>query len=261
MERAQIATVVVCVVCGVACSQRVTKQAPRVLMRESRNLLPAEVAQVLEGSRQAIAGKTLRLAESLGKPGPEMVIGTDGRPHIVRETFGFEGSSWNGRGTPPTPLERTHVDVIHITEYTGRAARRCDGRRSTGELVLDYEHHTPPGQWSVKAGTRDHPEIGLWAVFDMLAGVIPPESGVLRTIDGHPARAFVGRWEAPRDAIVVPRSAVLSLWIDVESLLPVRVSTASPDAGGAATPDLVFLYDESLNIHTPEGVAAPDCVE
>jgi hypothetical protein len=266
MERAQIATVVVYVVCCVACSQRVKKQPPGVLIRESRHLVAAEVVQVLEGSRQAIAGKALRLAESPGQTAPEMIMGTNGRPRVLSETSGFEGSSWNGRGSPTTPLERTNVHVIHITEYTGRVARRCDGRVGAGELVVDYEHRTPPDQWYINARTRSQYDFAAPA-FDILAGVTPVESGEIRTIDGHTARAFVGPWHAPRDAIYVPsipRSAAQSLWIDVESLLPVRWSIAiptGPGIGGATTPNsLAFLYDDSLDIHTPEGVTAPDCV-
>ena len=270
MKPARIATLVVFIVPCVVCT-KTPNQPAAVLIRESRRLSRAEVVRVLEGSRRAIAGKALRLADGSGQPSPAVIMAANGRPRLLHVAFGFDGSSasaiaaWRaaGRIAPATGPETTHVDVIAITEYTGRAARHCDGGTSDGELVLDYEHHTPPDQWSVKARKRS--EVEFPAVFDMLAGAIPLESGELRTIDSHSARAFIGPWQAPRDGIYrpnIPRSAEQSLWIDVESLLPVRWSIAIPEQieGAATHNSLVFLYDGSIDIHAPEGMTTPECI-
>jgi hypothetical protein len=55
------------------------------------------------------------------------------------------------------------------------------------------------------------------------------------------------------------------LWIDVESLLPLRwgVSIASaPERGIPPIPDygLSFSYDASIDVRPPDGVAPPDCI-
>ena len=65
----------------------------------------------------------------------------------------------------------------------------------------------------------------------------------------------------PRDTVAAPLGAQ-TLWIDVESVMPVRWEAFAGDAGRAAAPShrLTFDYDDSLTIERPAGVNTPDCV-
>ena len=87
--------------------------------------------------------------------------------------------------------------------------------------------------------------------------------------DGErPARSLVAPWPLPSDAqpaSPLPPGVTQSLWIDTDSLLPLRWSISMPAMSGRgmpAIPDygLSFTYDPSLDVRPPDGVARPDCV-
>lgn len=226
--------------------------SPRAVIRDMRALQPAEIAQVLTASRQAIAGKTLRIAYVAGGPGPEVVMDSDGRPAWMRMTSGTDAPSG-------------HVDLITVLHYTHTSARACDGHALDAELVVEFEHRTPPGTWSAKARTRSAMEVAA-PIFDTLTGVTTLESGGFRDFDGgRRARAFTASWNPPgrMPSDADTKDPTQSLWIDVESLLPLRWSLAMPARSDMpALPDygLSFTYDASIDIRAPDGVAVPDCV-
>lgn len=221
--------------------------SPRAIIRDTRALQSAEIAQVLTASRQAVSGKTFRMTYVAGGPGAEFVMDADGRPAWMRMTSGVgEGSD--------------HVDVITVLHYTRTPARACDGHPLDGELVVEFERRVPPGAWSAKARTRAA-EVAA-PIFDALTGVTTLASGGFRDFyGGRRARAFTAAWNNPSNPDV--KGATQSLWVDVESLLPLRWSIAVPAGSDRpAIPDygLSFEYDTAIDIHAPDGIRAPDCV-
>ena len=133
--------------------------------------------------------------------------------------------------------------------------------------MIEYERHSLDNQWTVKARTRTSQELAT-PIFDILAGATPVESGGRRQIGERPARSLVAPWPLPSDAqpaSPLPPGVTQSLWIDTDSLLPLRWSISMPAMSGRgmpAIPDygLSFTYDPSLDVRPPDGVARPDCV-
>jgi hypothetical protein len=265
-------------VCIVAMSPTLPSQtldAPaRAALNTARPLQPAEIAIVLAAARDAVAGKTCRLSYAPDGPGPEVLIGANGWPRFVRATSGRDyvssassSSFANGSGVTTQSQQRGHVDVVTFTEYTGRSARKCDGTAVDGDLVIEYEHKSSDNRWTVTARTRAPHEFAA-PLFDMLAGVIPAESGDRRSFGDRVGRALVAPWTLPPGAMPggpLPAGITQSLWIDTVSLLPLRWSIsmpAMPERGAPAMPDygLSFTYDPSLDLRPPDDVVSPDCI-
>jgi len=224
--------------------------SPRAVVRDTRVLQPAEIVQVLAASRQAVAGSALRLSFVVNGPGMDVVMADDGWPEWMRTTSGV--------GEP-----EAHVDLVTIEHFTHTRARGCDGRAVNGDLVVEYEQRTPPGTWTVKARVRSDIEVGT-PIFNMLSGATAVESGAFRDFDGgRRARAFTAPWTTPPGGIGGPVGAPQSLWVDVDSLRPLRWSLTVPEQSGMpALPEygLIFTYDEAIDVRAPDGVVAPDCV-
>lgn len=204
----------------------------RAVIELQRALTRAEIAQVLAASREAIAGRTLTLSYLPGGPGPQLLVGADGRPRMVRT-------------------------MTEVVEFTRRPARRCDGAPSGGELVIEYRNENDKG-WTAKARASTRMEFAS-TIFDMLADAVTLDSGEKQTIDGHAARAMTAPWTPPPGALpagpLVP-NVRQQLWIDVASLLPVRWEIGAADRPAYR---MTFGY-ESLDIRPPDSVAAPDCI-
>lgn len=240
--------------------------SPRAVIKDPRPLLPAEVSAIFDAVRQAIAGKAFRVGYTPAAAGVEYVMRDDGRPEWMRTTSGADiGSGLVGSGDQQSPARAEHVDLINIVHYTRTPARSCDGSPSNGELVIEYERKTPPGTWTVRARTRGDIEIG-GPIFEMLSGSKPLESGAMRDFDGgRRARAFVRVWAPPGRSLGGATSGTESLWIDVDSLLPVRWAVVPTPPPGVAVPPnfeygMSFTYDASIDVRPPDGVIAPDCV-
>ncbi|HEX7798003.1 MAG TPA: hypothetical protein VF456_26755 [Vicinamibacterales bacterium] len=241
----------------------------RDILNTERSLQPAEIAAVLAAVRQAVSGKTFRLSYVANGPGPEVLMGANGRPHFVRAVSGSDYSSGavgaDGNGNRTQSQQSGHVDVITFTEYTGRSATTCDGTALDAELVIEYEHKSSDDRWTVKVRTRTAFEFGA-TVFDMLAGITPVESGNRRSFDGRIGRALVAPWKLPAGAQGGPPAGTSqSIWIDTVSLLPLRWTLsipAMPDRGIPAIPDygLSFSEDASLVLQPPDATLSNDCV-
>jgi hypothetical protein len=243
----------------------------RELLSANRALQPAEIAVVVAASRAAIAGKTCRMAYGPNGPGPEVLMGANGRPRFVRAVSGYDYSSGavsaDGNGNRTQSQQSGHVDVVTFTEYTGRSARKCDGTVLDDELVIEYEHKSSDDRWTVKARTRTLMEFAA-PVFDILAGITPVESGSLRSFDDRIGRALVAPWKLPPGAQpggALPAGVNQSIWIDMGTLLPLRWSIsmpAIPGQGVPAIPDygLSFIYDASLDLRPPDVILSTDCV-
>ena len=121
-----------------------SKISPRGLLRSSGPLTTAQIAVVLSASRLAIAGKTLRLVNSRGGMGPEILMSRTGVPRRVRWSFsiigGTVGGIVSGSHESRAPAGTTwREDFTLVTEYTGRLARECSAALENGELVRVLE--------------------------------------------------------------------------------------------------------------------------
>jgi hypothetical protein len=233
----------------------------RTIVAQSRTLTQAEVAQVVGAARDAIAGRTFKLSYQPGGPGPEVLMAANGRPRFVRTVSGYTSWSGSSRGSSSggtsTTSRETQANAREITEFTGRPARRCDGSATDGELVIEYRNEDQRG-WTAKARTRTPMEFAA-PVFDILTGVVAVEDGAAKTIGDRRARAFVAPWKPPAGSQpggpLVP-NLTQSLWIDVETLLPLRWDVNAPTAPGYG---VSFTY-EAIDIRAPVGVVAPECI-
>jgi hypothetical protein len=220
----------------------------REVIRQSRALIDAEVAAVLAAARVAVDGRTFRLSYQPGGPGADIQMGPDGKPRYIRMTSGEHGQA----------------DTVTFLHYTRLAARGCDGTTRPGVLVREYENKG--SAWTVKARTRSALELAD-AAFDMLAGLRRTTSGAVQKLNDRTVRPFLAPFQLPEGALGgPPPGTIMALWLDTNSLLPVRWSIAlpaSPEQGlPAGLPDfgVVFTYLDGLDLQPPSEIVAPDCV-
>jgi hypothetical protein len=250
----------------------------RQLLKVERSLTTTEIATVLDASRRALTGKTLRVSSAPRGRGPEVLMGAGGRPKIVRATYGIEGGVVSGTpGSASSTERRWHEDIVSIVDYTGRPARRCDGSAEQGEMVIEYVQRGTTNGWTATARGRAERDLGapgLAPVLEMLRGAGPLTSGERRQVGDRWARAFVSPWTAPPpdprskaplltgDPVPnvagdpVANDATQSLWIDTASLLPLRWEVSKQ---GRVTSGFDITY-QSINLRRPVGVDAPSCI-
>ena len=279
--QSRVMRAIICLVVVPALLAQTPGSSARELLNLARPLTPMEIATVLDASRQALAAKTFRLSFAPGGEGTEVLMGPDGRPKMIRRTYGLEGGTVFGvvgsaPGVVSTPAE-THWrdDFINIVDYTSRPARFCNGSIEQGEMVIEYEHRRSTNAWTATARNRNAGDVGgpgIAPVFEMLLGAAPVASGEREQIGGRWARAFDSSWAPPdtgpqeqiRTGHPIPKLAgtlapdepTQTLWIDTESLLPLRWDGSRRRV---ITHSLVFTY-ESIDIRPPAGVDAPACI-
>jgi hypothetical protein len=231
-------------------------------------------ADPLARSRQAIAGKTFHAVFSPGTAAADVRMGKDGRPRIVRwgpsaVEAGFVSS--DGTGSHWTDV------LTHVTEYTGRPARRCGaGAAPRGELVVGYEHRQSDNTWTATAfalAPDQNLPSGVDQALAMLRNARPITIGGQRRIGERPARELIAEWKSPYPAAEpalitgdpLPNvkgdpaldETIQSLWIDTESSLPQRWEVTRR---GIVQQGFDFRY-ETIDLQPPAGVRAPDCVQ
>ena len=264
--KGSIAVAVVAFLSVAAASAQNLNPPARDVIVLKRALTGAEVAAVLEASRQAVAGRIMHMAYQPDGPGPDFLMRADGRPRYIKSTSGrdFVSSSASGDGNSRT--QSGHVDVSSFTHYTGSVARGCDGTPRTGELVIEFEN-TGQG-WTAKARTRGGSEIN-GSAFELLAGRTPATSGESRDVRGRPARAFVAPFVLPEGSTGGPPAGTMqALWVDVVTLLPVQWTLRlppMPDFPERGLPEfgVAFTYPDpsSVDLRPPTGVEPPQCVQ
>ncbi len=244
---------------------------PQDLLNLQRPLTAAEIDTVLSRIWQALDGKTLRLVQKGGET--EVLVGRAGVPRLIRVAYdegeriagivgGIPGTGTVRVFTPPEPQEQRRV--VKLTEYTGVPAGRCTGAPATGEMVIDYLLNTSTQRWSVTARERTPGDTAAARPLEMLRTGASLRSGERRLLGGRSVRAMVSTtppWQgvaitgdpAPNPADFVP---VESLWIDTDTLLPVRWEVSQRQAVVGATE---FVY-EPLDLRPPAGVETPTCI-
>jgi hypothetical protein len=186
--------------------------SPRELLDARRPLTAAEISSVLAASREALAGKTLRMsAGGIGR-GPELLMRGDGQLARFRAHYSSVGGIVPSSG----PSTRWTEETTRIIDYTGRPARSCDASPAsaasaagTGELVIEYtwrrrsNESTPPLGWAVVARSRDERDAGmpgLIPVFEMLRGLKNPAGDDIRQSFGNrSARGFAAPFVSIHD--------------------------------------------------------------
>jgi hypothetical protein len=214
---------------------------PRQLARVSRPLQPAEIAVILGAARQAMADKTFTLSFPGRVEGPEVLMRQNGRLTRMRMSYGIAGGTVSSDGN----RNKWHDDFIDVIDYTGAPARRCDGTAAGGELVITYEHRASTDKFTARTATtgvdwQGSPvEVG-GPSFNILSGATLVWSDVVRqTSGGHASRALTAPFSRPphsaRNGYGLgdqPAAATQSLWIDADTLLPVRWEVAVGDRLG-----------------------------
>ena len=256
---------------------QVVNQSPRELLRVARPLTSAEIAIVLAASRDALTGKTLRLPSVFTGQGPELRMGPGGLPSAVRSVSTIEGGTVGVSADGTRTSTHFVEEVTRFIDYAGGALRRCGGAIEPGEMVIEYVRHGAERDWTATARRREANDVGglgyAWA-FAMLRGggsLVSTEQG--QVAGRRPARAFAAPWVLPGgdnvERIILrgdpapnvigepaPNESIQTLWIDVESLLPLRWEV---NRHGELTHGFDFTY-VPIALQPPAGVQAPECI-
>jgi hypothetical protein len=249
----------------------------RDLLGVARPLTNSEIDTVLSASRRALAAKTFRLASIHGNQEREVLMGRAGRPKIIRSVLegGIIGGVVFADGTTSGSVE-THRKIINMTHYTGLPARDCGGSAEQGELVVEYKHESSTNRWTATARRRDAHDFGgpgISPIFEMLQGAGPITSAERRLIRGRWARALTSPWAPPAPGFAEPPlligdpipnvagelrpdDAIQLLWVDTESLLPVRWEASNR---GSFAYGYDFRYRAS-DLRPPAGIESPPCI-
>lgn len=215
-------------------------------LMQAQPLVSEEIAELLQASREALAYKALRLTRSpAGAPGAEYLIGPDGRPMMVRSAS--DRPDW--RAFTPGPRLEFQRDAIVITNYTRRAAQRCDGELSADEMVIEYR--SSGDGWTATARLADAADVD-GTVFAVLTGGATLEDGGRRQIQNRRARGLTSVWP--------PTGTAQTLWIDEITLVPLLWQVETTQQPPAPDEGLYFVYDRSIDIRPPTNVVAPECL-
>src|SRR5688572_20562423 len=242
---------------------QVATSSPRDLLSLQRPLTAAEVSRVVSGIRQALAGKTLRLVDKF-QGDPEILMGRDGTPRLVR--FKGRGESVAGITTETGTMRVFNLPdvIVSVFEYSRVPARRCNGGPAASGMAIEYLMNLTTKVRQVTArelGARDE---GIARPLEMLKVTATLASGGSRLVGKRNARALVSPMRLSDDVVLTgdpaPNPAefvpIQSLWIDTESLLPLRWEVFQRQAFLGATD---FVY-ERLDLQRPAGFEAPTCI-
>jgi hypothetical protein len=210
-----------------------------------------EITQVLDAVRAAVARKTFWVSSSFaGTPSLELLLGSDGRPVLIQVTSGIDTS---GAGQPAR-----HVTVEVLTHFLRQPALYCDGSPAPGELVAEYEN--VGDGWTV---SMRHSEAGpgdLTPISAALRGEVAFVDAGASTIAGRLARGLTAPWN-PRDPDAVrAHEAAQTLWLDEQSLLPLRWSVTMSVPVGAAAFGFFLVPDDTIELRPPAGVQPASCI-
>jgi hypothetical protein len=236
---------------------------PKDLLRLPRPLTAAEMETVVSGIRQALVGKTLRLVEARGGE-PEILMGRDGESHMVR---------YKGRGERIAGVtgDSATVRVFNVPdvivwqfEYSRGPARRCNGAQAANSMVIEYLLNLTTQMRQVTAREPGPRDAAMARPLEMLKAAATLTSGGSRLVGNRNARALVSPMPISDDVVLTgdpaPNSPefvpIQSLWIDADSLLPIRWEVSRRQAIVGA---IDFVYGQ-LNLRRPAGFEVPQCI-
>ena len=237
--------------------------SPSDLLNRQRPLTAAEVSRVVSGIRQALAGKTLRLVDKF-QGDPEILMGRDGMPRLVR--FKGHGESVAGITTETGTMRVFNLPdiIVSVFEYSRVPARRCNGGPAASGMVIEYLMNLTTKVRQVTARELGPRDAGMARPLEMLKATETLTSGENRLVGKRRARALVSPMPMPGDVVLTgdpaPNPAefvpIQSLWIDTDSLLPLRWEVFQRQARLGA---IDFVY-ERLDLQRPAGFEAPTCI-
>ena len=188
-------------------------------------------------------------------------------PHLIRfayECLAVVNGECVAARVPPLSVPEQPERFTTLIEYTGVPARRCNGMPATGEMVIEYLLSSRTQKWSVIARAKTPGDPVAVRPLEMLTTAATLRSGERRLFDSRPVRAIVSTlrpWKsaditgdpAPNPADFTP---VESLWIDTDTLLPVRWEITQRQA---VVGEAEFVY-EQLDLQPPAGLKTPKCI-
>jgi hypothetical protein len=212
-----------------------------------------EITQVLDAARAAAAQRTFWVSSSFaGTPSLELLLGSDGRPVLIKVTSGIDTS---GAAQPAR-----HVTVEVLTHYLRQPAVYCDGSSAPGELVAEYEN--VGDGWTVSMRHSVDGSGELTPISAALRGEVALVDAGALTIAGRVARGLKAPWNPREPGGAIAPDAAQTLWLDVESLLPLRWSVTMAVTAGATPVDYGFFLvpDDTIELRIPAGVRPPRCI-
>ena len=237
--------------------------SPRDLLSLQRPLTAAEVSRVASGIRQALAGKTLRLVDKF-QGDPEILMGRDGMPRLVR--FKGRGESVAGITTETGTMRVFNLPdvIVSVFEYSRVPARLCNGGPAPSGMVIEYLMNLTTKVRQVTAREPGPRDAGMARPLEMLKATETLTSGENRLVGKRRARALVSPMPMPGDVVLTgdpaPNPAdfipIQSLWIDMDSLLPLRWEVFQRQARLGA---IDFVY-EQIDLRRPAGFEMPTCI-
>ena len=237
--------------------------SPSDLLNLQRPLTAAEVSRVVSGIRQALAGNTLRLVDKF-QGDPEILMGRDGMPRLVR--FKGRGESVAGITTETGTMRVFNMPdvIVSVFEYSRVPARRCNGGPAASGMVIEYLMNLTTKVRQVTARELGPRDAGMARPLEMLKATEILTSGENRLVGKRRARALVSPMPMPGDVVLTGDPApnpsefvpIQSLWIDTDSLLPLRWEVFQRQARLGA---IDFVY-ERLDLQRPAGFEAPTCI-
>lgn len=223
--------------------------ALRERLKQERQLGTAEIDQVLERVRIALADRPFRISMGYGR-GPEVVTNVDGHIRLLRT------SDNNG---------------LTIGVFTGRPARFCDGRPLSGELVIEYRQ--AGAGWTIRTRVATSHEVGAAAVAVLSQTASIHDAGLLANGHGRALTApwsvqennieeeFAGGRHIRRETTSPAIQGTQTLWIDGTTFWPLRWELRVPPG----TPHPITYFFEYVDVPPlvppTTGIAPPDCVD
>jgi hypothetical protein len=261
-------------------AQRSNTRAVRDRLASATPLDAADIAEVLQASREALGYASFRFSMTPDDSGPEVLMAPDGRPLFLRTTD-VSIVMWWSLQAQATPGRDARVEAVKLTHYTRHAIEYCDGAVGPGELVVEYEKRAGD-EWMASLRQWRPASEPFAQIFAMLSGELPLEDAGRTTVAGRQARGLRAGWTAPlhpetdappRDragpSLVQPAEAVQTLWIDERTFLPLLWTVSESPRTVAANPagvpftgrGLFFAYDDTIDLRRPAGIDAPACLD
>jgi hypothetical protein len=227
---------------AVASGLRVQPSASRTDTTEpqsAKTLSSSEVQELLDRASASMEQKTFRLSTIENPNGPRwaVLMGKHALPKVVQY--------WD------------RDEISGYDEYTGRPAVSCDGKPLGAELVIEYGMEEGSKEWKVESRARSDNE-PLHPYDQIFSG--SPISGLVRTLNGHGARAFDAPYRLSKNTVNPAGTNIQQrLWLDTSTLLPIRWELLAD--GKPVQYGLDFTYDPTLKLRPPEGIRVPTCVQ
>jgi hypothetical protein len=237
--------------------------SPAALLKLERPLTDTETETVVSGIHRALAGKTLRLVDKFYRE-PEILMGRDGLPRLVRVKGQGESVAGITSETGTMRVFNLPDVIVSVFEYSRVPARRCKGGPAATGMVIEYLLNLTTKVRHVTAREPEPRDAAVARPLEMLQKAVTLTTGERKLIDDRSARALVSPLPishavvltgdpAPNPADLVP---IQSLWIDTDSLLPLRWEVSRRQAIVDA---IDFVY-EQLDLRRPAGFEVPQCI-